>query len=537
MKNMEQLIKKSLLLVSCASALALSSCDNFFERNPYTFTSPETFYTNEKECTMALAGIYNTLDLTYGNDYSVLMSQLDDMSYYNRKYANDQPFFQSHSASTGTIYNVWTNFYAGINNANVLLEKVDAANISDEAVRNRIKGEAKFLRAYYHWLLVQGWYEVPLRKHSVDNINTSSLEATPHKEALDWIIEEMEGCLELVDDSEYDLSPSHVKKTVVEGILARVCLWTAGHPANGGKPYYEKAAKYAKAVVDSHKHQLHQGDIYAIWKYMHTDSYDTEYNESMWEVEFIGTRDDGNWTDSRIGNTIGNLQQNSQAGNGVAGYSYAFYAGSLLLWDLFEKNPGDLRRDLSMAPYKLDKNDKQVAWKATQIVDRCCGKFRREWSSTFPKSKNTTEINFPLLRYADVLLMLAEAENEANQGPTTLAYTAINEVRTRAGIGTLAGLSYAAFQQELRDERARELCFEALRRYDLVRWGIYYHTIHDVLNTSATTDSRSTNYYKSATPLTCAATEEKHQFFPIPLKELGVNVLLKQNKYWIGSAE
>ena len=65
--------------------------------------------------------------------------------------------------------------------------------------------------------------------------------------------------------------------------------------------------------------------------------------------------------------------------------------------------------------------------------------------------------------------MQAEAENEANNGPTELAYKAINTVRERAGLEALKNMDYATFQQEVRDERARELCFESLRKYDLVR--------------------------------------------------------------------
>ena len=149
-----------------------------------------------------------------------------------------------------------------------------------------------------------------------------------------------------------------------------------------------------------------------------------------------------------------------------------------------------------------------------------------------PKKKNYTSENYPLLRYADVLLMLAEAENEANQGPTTSAYEAINEVRERAGIDPLKNLSYSDFQQAVRDERARELCFESLRKYDLVRWGIYEKAIHDDLG-AATKDSRwatGTNFIGAATY--AQRTSEKHQFLPIPTKELGVNTKLKQNKYW-----
>lgn len=311
------------------------------------------------------------------------------------------------------------------------------------------------------------------------------------------------------------------------GVLARVSLWRAGYPSNGGKAFYEKAALWGKKVRDSHKHQL-TPDVYTIWQNMASDKYDADYNESMWEAEFVGTRNDGNYTDGRIGNVIGNAQaKDSQTGYG---YSYSFYAGTLLLWDLYDAT--DKRRDLSMAPYQINANDVKVNWKVTDIVQRRCGKYRREWETTTPKNKNWTPENYPILRYADVLLMIAEAENEANQGPTTLAYDCINEVRERAGIATLSGLSYSDFQQEVRDERGRELCFESLRKYDLVRWGIYVKAMRDDLG-AAVTDSRwATAAQFVGVKEVPKRTTDKHQFLPIPAKELAVNTKLEQNEYW-----
>lgn len=525
MKSINNIFKKVCIL---AIVTSMAGCD-MLDTKPYDFVAPETFYKNETDCTMALAGVYWTMAAkhVYGNRYSCMLSNIDDLSYYYRQNQTSAVVANSHNTGNTDLWYTWESLYSGINNANVLLDNIDGASISDEKVRARIKGEAKFLRAYYHFLLVQGWYEVPIRKETVKDITVSSLEATPHAEALDWIIQEMEDCLDMVDDSNYDASPSHVKKTVVEGILARVCLWRAGEPSKGGKPYYEKAAKYAKAVYDSKKHKLNP-DVYAMWKALASDQYETTYNESMWEVEFVGTRDDGSYTESRIGNVIGNLQENS-AGTG-AGYTYAFYAGSLILWDLYDAK--DARRDLAMAPYKLNNKDVQVAWKDNQIVDRRCGKYRREWESSSPKHKNYTQENYCLLRYADVLLMLAEAENEANQGPTALAYTCINEVRKRAGIDEVKDLSYGDFQKLIRDERGRELCFESLRKYDLVRWGIYYKAIKEDLG-AAVNDARwsTANNAKGAAQYV-SNTTEKNQFLPIPTKELGVNTKLEQNKYW-----
>lgn len=525
----------TIMLAASAMAVGTVSC-NMLETEPYDFVAPETFFNTQEECEMALAGVYWTLasESVYGENYSCKLSNTDDLSFYTRANQTDNVAVNSHGTGTAEVWNVWEELYSGINNANVLLENIDGADISEEAVKNRIKGEAKFLRAYYHFLLIQGWYEVPIRKESVTDIMESPIGATPHAEALDWVIQEMEECLSLVDDEEYDLSPSHVKKTVVQGILARVCLFRAGYPSNGGKAFYEKARDYALAVKTSNKHRLISTDgnpdnIYLLWQNMAQDKYDTEYNESMWEVEYVGNKYDGRWTEGKIGSSIGNLQQNSSQ-DGL-GYCYGFYAGTLLLWDLFDDS--DLRKELSMASYKYDANDEKVEWGAKKIVNRTCGKYRREWENISPKHKNNTQINYCLLRYADVLLMLAEAENEVNNGPTSTAYEAINAVRKRAGITELSGLDYDSFRKELQDERGRELCFESLRKFDLIRWGIYYDRIKNKLGDMVENDSR----WSTGTPLTAASqyvryTEEKHVFFPIPLKELSVNSLLQQNMFW-----
>ena len=525
MKSINSIFKKICVLTIAAS---MAGCD-MLDTKPYDFVAPETFYKNETDCNMALAGIYWTMaaEHVYGNRYSCMLSNVDDLSYYYRQNQTGAVFANAHNTGNTDLWYTWTSLYSGINNANVLLDHIDNADISDGKTKRRIKGEAKFLRAYYHFLLVQGWYEVPIRKTTVTDIATCSKEATPHAEALDWIIQEMEECIDMVDDSGYDLSPSHVKKTVVEGILARVCLWRAGEPSKGGKAFYEKAARYAKSVCDSQKHKLNP-DVSELWKALSSDRYDNTYNESMWEVEFIGTRDDGSYTESRIGNVIGNLQENSSPTG--AGYTYAFYAGSLILWDLFDEK--DTRRDLSMAPYKLNNKDVQVAWKKDQITDRRCGKYRREWETSNPKHKNYTQENYCLLRYADVLLMLAEAENEVNQAPTELAYNCINMVRKRAGIDEAKNLTYADFRKLIQDERGRELCFESLRKYDLVRWGIYYKTIKESLGTAVKDPRWSTANNAKGAAQYVGNTEEKHQFLPIPTKELGVNTKLEQNKYW-----
>jgi hypothetical protein len=154
-------------------------------------------------------------------------------------------------------------------------------------------------------------------------------------------------------------------------------------------------------------------------------------------------------------------------------------------------------------------------------------------------NKNYTPINFPMLRYSDVLLMYSEAENEIN-GPTEEAYDKINQVRER-GYGKLqpgasnpeeahlsAGLSKDAFRKAIQDERARELCFEGLRKGDLIRWGIFVDAMKQTAEDFGAHAPASYAYAQTAAENVSA----KHVLFPKPALELSLNKLLKQNPGW-----
>ena len=176
-------------LIILGLSITLTSCSDFFENDPYDFVTPDNFYQNEKECNQALTGIYYTLatEDVYGNRYSLMISNLDDLSFYSRNNHLGQVYGNDHSPSNSDIYRTWAALYAGINNANLLLEKIEDASM-DESRRNVIKGEARFLRAYYHFLLAQAWYEVPKRTETLDDITNAMIAATPHVEMIDWII-------------------------------------------------------------------------------------------------------------------------------------------------------------------------------------------------------------------------------------------------------------------------------------------------------------------------------------------------------------
>jgi len=146
-------------------------------------------------------------------------------------------------------------------------------------------------------------------------------------------------------------------------------------------------------------------------------------------------------------------------------------------WFDFDLN--DTRRDVTICNYDIALDDVR---RLSTYTGMTIGKFRVDWKSEIGVKVNKRSINWPVLRYADLLLMYAEAENELHEGPTAEATTALREVRMRAFshdasmIGTLP-TSYEAFREAIIKERQLELGFESLRRTDLVRWGIHYEMV------------------------------------------------------------
>ena len=615
---------------------ALSAC-TFLDTDPQIIPG-EGYYTNETKLKYGLAGVYGALssEALYGNYYTLQISNADDLCYFNNYNSVDlRPDRYNHVAGTAVIYEVWLKLYQGIKNANEYIKGVEAAEIDPEDLsvsKDRYLAEARFLRAYYHFLLAQAWGDVPLRVESATSPNPDDVQipATPQEEVLKWCVDEIET---IVDDlnEEVDETPSRVSKTVAEGILARIYLFMAGETVADiegltKQDMYKKAAQWAYEVIRSGKHQLNPS-YEQVFINMIQDQYDQTYHESMWEAEFLGDRTSAdNWTNGRIGDLIGLKSQSGTTNYSewACNYSYGFYNGSYTLWQLYSETdrlsddtykgtdetgddiPGKMvidKRRLWNLPgynfqgytgshssggreisYTIDKVSKKGVLLQTRSMYRTpwnynnqfamrtieglqdvegkfdladlvynpdvmcavrnAGKWRREtiYEKQMSAKNLYTTINFPILRYADVLLMFAEAVNEYNgaltdrdgQPFTKSVQEAVTEVRTRAGIQTSADQfnGQETIRELIRNERGRELAFEALRKYDLIRWGIFVDKMH-----AAATNIPTDNMYLNATYTSYAATTyenvaARHIYLPIPTKELAVNHALTQNPLW-----
>ena len=606
---------KSILKLGTLALLtaALPAC-SFLDTDPQIIPD-DCYYNSEQKLIYGLAGVYGVLnsEAIYGNYYSLQIANADDLCYFNN-YNNSEsrPDRYNHSAGTAAIYDTWSKLYEGIKNANRYIEAVEKTEIDPGKLSVDIGlyiAEARFLRAYYHFLLAQAWGDVPLRVKATTSPNPNDVQmaATPQEQVLKWCADEIETTIPDLYEP-IDNTPSRVSQTVAQGILARVYLFMAGESVKqidglDKKEMYRRAAYWANEVIASHKHDLNES-YEEIFINMIRDQYDTQFHESMWEAEFLGDRTSAtDWTNGRIGDLIG-LRSQSRTTNyseWACNYSYGYYNGSYTLWQLYWEN--DRTADETASATVIDKrltwnlpgynyrgmNNQKISYKnkagetvtrylqqtqsmfktpwvynnnfampdiegldqtiedafdpADLVYDptvmcavRNAGKWRREtvYEKQMSAKSLYTTINFPILRYADVLLMYAEAINEYAGAPDDQAKEAIREIRKRAGVKTDESLlgDYRSFRDLVRNERGRELAFEGLRKWDLIRWGTFVEKMHNA-GTNQPTENKYRNVsYTNYASANYANVTARHIYLPIPTKELAVNHALRQNPLW-----
>ncbi|MFP5039347.1 RagB/SusD family nutrient uptake outer membrane protein [Parasediminibacterium sp. JCM 36343] len=424
---------KRILLLLVFTLTLLTSCKKILDLQATDSLTPIQSYTNTTQIKAAVNGIYSFLrgNGMYAKFYTQWMTIATDESYF---YNQSAPYTYYNNISTDPdIANVWIACYQGINNANSLLDNIDSSSAGkvDAGVVRRAKGEALFLRSYYYFLLAQWWGDVPLQLHTIQTPEEGQIARTPVKQVYDQIIADMA----TADSMLYDQTPStftyseRVTNTVVEGMLARVCLFAAGY-YQANQTFFD-TKRYADAAYWALKVK-NAGYNYLLPSYaqVFVDEGQNKYNkETMWEVGYNQSGVQGAITSS---GTIGVYFGIGQTANTDSGYCYGYGKMHPRLYFTYEN--GDYRREWNCANFTYANAVKTPLANNIYWL-RQPAKWRRENETPGSRAtQNSSSVNFPLLRYSDVLLMLAEAENEnpANAAPTQLAYNAINEVRERS---------------------------------------------------------------------------------------------------------
>jgi hypothetical protein len=422
----------------------MSGCSGFLDLSPKDAANVENFYRNASDMQAAVNAAYAMLASAgeYGYAYYNVSEVRSDntMNFEVGGNLPDAELDQFKMASTNEIIRLmWIDTYRGILACNTVLDHIDGATM-DQALRDRFVGEAKFLRALKYFNMVRTFGDVPLVLSETKSVSEGYSQARVAKaEVYSQVIADLSDAEQKLPLAYSGGDVGRATKGAVKSLLGKVYL-TMGD--------FSKAKDKLKEVMDLGNYKL-LDDYAALWPVANAN-----HQESIFEVQF---KKGGTGTGSSFYNNF--APRNS--GTNVIKVGFAGGRNNPTADMVAAYEPGDARKAASLA---------------TGYTDAATGKFVADpytlkYQDT-PFAEGDADNNWTVLRYADVLLMYAEAVNEVNNGPATEAYDAINAVRKRAKLAGLpTGLSKAAFALAIEHERQVELAFEGHRWFDLVRTG------------------------------------------------------------------
>ncbi len=487
-KNFKRMKKKNLIIkglnagkVIFISAL-LVACQDFLEVTPVSKFSNENIYSHLDYTRQAILGIYQlqTRDEGYSKRLSMYYGVDTDIGMCSGTIDNERRGIARYAANSGNteIEKPWRNLYNEIERANICIANIPESPLytdgteEEQSEMKRMHGEALALRALAYFELVRNWGDVPFKTTPSAAGDEFSLPKTDRDIIYEQIIDDLLLAAELVPwKSEVEVFDERITKGGVKGLLARVCLARGGYSLRreGGMQrgashidFYQIARDQCYEIMQSGEHSLNP-DFEDVFRTLCELDMDNQYGESMWEIGM------GTYTSGEVGYYIGVKQANEcRYGRAIAGIqalpTYFLSFDSL-----------DTRRDATVALYEIDSDNKRLI---REFADIYVAKWRREWRDPLlPGSDKFTGINWIILRYSDILLMFAEAENEITGYPTPDAINAFRQVRERAFKGNIDKMppiptDYNGFFNELVSERAWEFGGECIRKYDLIRWNL-----------------------------------------------------------------
>ncbi len=419
---------KNIVSILCICLLACTSCNkDFLELNPQSTIAPETFFKTSGDAITAVNGCYKSLAVgsQYSSTFQILMEARAD-NYLDQDPSsgagqNYQINRFSDSPGNTNLYNSWTSLYSTVFRCNTVLESVEPIKM-DNTLKNRIKGEASFIRALSYFNLVRLWGNVPLVVKSIDPTGASGLK----RDATTAIYAQIEADLTFAAANLPETYPAvdlgRVTKGAAQGLLGKVYV-------------YQKKFTNAKTVLD----EVINGKKFSLLPNIaETFSPTIKYHaEILFAIRFA---------------------------KGLSGQDHGYwYANTQII---------GLDSTLFKAYDAVDTRRTQIEFaKPTGN------------SNILPRKFHDTPVNnnagndFPVLRYADVLLLQAETMNELGYNNSTAAGTAfahLNAIRKRAGLAELTGTDLAtqgAFRTEIYKQRRLEFPFECDRWFDMVRTG------------------------------------------------------------------
>jgi hypothetical protein len=475
-------MKKILLMLFTVGTL--TACNKLVE-NPTSYITTVQYYKTQSDATAGVTAVYSELisDGTeqplYGREINFLADMTTDDLAAGPSAINPNVRALSSITYTPTddrLQVIWRQNYTGINRANAAIDAIPTIQF-DTTLRSRLVRESKFLRALFYFNLVRFYGDVPLVLHNpadASNLNSLKVDRTPAATVYAQIIADLTDAQNL-PSSYSGADIGRATGGAAKSLLVKVYLTQQNWTTAVSKALEVINGPYGYALFPNY------ADVF--------NPATKNGKEHIFSAQ---------------------ISSNGGLGNSstLMGANFAGFVGNV---------PADIPADSSVYKQFSNTDTRKAVTFYTSLTNPATGLIYNFPTFYFGKYVDRSElstpgqsnINFPIIRYADVLLMYAEALNEA-QGPVAAAYSALNQVRVRANTGNLTpGLSQAAFRDSLYAERRREFVQEAQRWFDLVRTK---QLVQAVSKVASKTNISAKNY-----------------LFAIPQSEISLNPGLIQN--------
>lgn len=475
---------------------AFSSCNDLLVVSSKSLLSDDQVFSNPDSTNEAIAAIYDIIgqNNSYRNRLWLQMAENTDIEYRSGwssgaalTLSKSDDFFALYNSNisvpdgynnTGAD-NPWNRIYQGIERSNLAIAGIRKYGSPAEGNNmGHFLGEALTMRAFYYYDLIKWWGDVPAWFEPMTG-STVYVGKTNRDTIYNHIIADLQEASKLLysTNTPFTNTTKRLSKDAAEGLLARICLSAAGYsmrPLGTGDAEIKITASDARRTElytiarDACRAIINEG-VYSLAPSFKTIFYDqcqdieTHGRETIWQLPYkYGTR-------GRMVYNLG-LPRDADGKNNTVAVGGQF---KIIPSFFYDYDVNDTRRDITVVPYKAAKNSTLGVMEqslSAGITGFNLGKWRAEWMKT-PISGTDDGVSPIVLRYADVLLMFAEADLYLNGSEGVNSF---NMVRRRAfgqAINSASPYDLPLTLDNIKKERAFEFCGENIRKYDLERWG------------------------------------------------------------------
>ncbi|KQS91863.1 RagB/SusD family nutrient uptake outer membrane protein [Chryseobacterium sp. Leaf394] len=447
-------------LIFGALTLGTVSCEDDLMLEPENNITQTSFYTTELQIQQALSGVYSAMINAssrggYDVNFYLLASEVRSNNFTALSQNGNRDYYAINrfqdTSSTEEMEVLWEDAYQQINYANNILARIDEVPFASNTVKEQYRSETKFLRAYAYFELMRCFGKVPLVQKPVSPEEAVTIPRTDLATLYNFVTSEIEASVAGLKAIHDNANKGRITKSAAHAMLGRIYLTGSGFPLNNSS-YVAKAKAHLSTVILGEGQFVTFAPNYAdLFKSVNDNKY------HIFEIQHIGGGlSQGSYLPSYVSPNFGSADPFFNAQGSL--YTSNELGVSQSLISSYE--PGDLRFPLTIKTSFIATNGQTE--NSNFFV-----KFREKGIAL--SNRYDWPINFPIIRYADVLLMYAEILN--SEGNTGQAVGHLNRIRQRAGLAPLSSsISAADFTTALRKERRVEFAGEGIYWHDLVRW-------------------------------------------------------------------